>query len=55
MGVLDIDVQSWDFVTICFYVLAVLYLALFLLYWVLFQRAEKAAKRGDPGGARAVQ
>ena len=49
MGVLDIEPASWDFVTYCFYVLAVLYIAFFLLYWVLFQRAEKAAKRGDPG------
>ena len=49
MGVLDIEPASWDFVTVCFYVLAVLYIAFFLLYWVLFQRAEKAAKRGDPG------
>ena len=49
MGVLDIEVRSWDFVTVCFYVLAVLYIAFFLLYWVRFQRAERAAKRGDPG------
>lgn len=49
MGVLDVDVQSWDFLTYCWYVLAVLYLAFFLLYWVRFQRAEKAAKRGEPG------
>ena len=51
MGVLDVDMESWDFVTYCFYVLAVLYMAFFLLYWVRFQRAEKAAKRGDPGAA----
>ena len=49
MGVFDIDVKSWEPATYFFYVLAVLYIAFFLLYWVLFQRAEKAAKRGDPG------
>jgi hypothetical protein len=49
MGVFDIDVAQWEPATYFFYVLAVLYLAFFLLYWVLFQRAEKAAKRGDPG------
>jgi hypothetical protein len=51
MGVLDVDVESWEPATYFFYVLAVLYIAFFLLYWVLFQRAEKAAKRGDVGGA----
>lgn len=49
MGVFDIDVAEWEPATYFFYVLAVLYLAFFLLYWVLFQRAETAAKRGDPG------
>ncbi|HUR24695.1 MAG TPA: hypothetical protein VM327_01620 [Candidatus Thermoplasmatota archaeon] len=49
MGVLDIDVQSWEPATYFFYVLAGLYVVSFLVYWVVFQRAEKAAKRGDPG------
>ncbi|HJQ93582.1 MAG TPA: hypothetical protein VJ874_04775 [Candidatus Thermoplasmatota archaeon] len=49
MGVLDIDVESWEPSTYFFHVLAALYLAAFLVYWVRFQRAEKAAKRGDPG------
>ena len=49
MGVLDIDVRSWEPATYFFYVLAALYLVGFLVYWVRFQSAEKAAKRGDPG------
>jgi hypothetical protein len=49
VGVFDIDVAEWEPSTYFFSVLAVLYLAFFFLYWVLFQRAEKAAKRGDPG------
>ena len=49
MGVLDVDVQEWEPSTYFFYTLAALYLVAFLVYWVRFQRAEKAAKRGDPG------
>ena len=49
MGVLDIDMESWEPSTYFFYVLAALYLVAFLVFWVRFQRAEKAAKRGDPG------
>lgn len=51
VGVLDVDVGSWDFLTYCFYVLAVMYVEFFVLFWVLFQRAEKAARRGEPGAA----
>jgi hypothetical protein len=51
VGLFDVDVDSWEPTTYFFNVLAVLYVAFFLLYWVLFQRAEKAAKRGDPGAA----
>ena len=49
MGALDIDVDTWEPSTYFFYVLAGLYLIGFLVYWVRFQRAEKAAKRGEPG------
>lgn len=40
---------TWDFWTACLYALAAYYVVGFLVYWVRFQRAERAARAGEPG------
>ena len=43
--------SEWTFATWFFVVLGGLYLVGFFVFWVRFQAADKAAKRGDPGAA----
>ena len=49
----DTDYTGWTFLTWCFYVLAVMYMAAFLVFYIRFEKLERAAKR--QGGAAVAR